>query len=479
MRTYAPADPEAVLGDLLEEPSLARGVVHHAVLPAAAAEFARFPDWVDARIRRVSTAAASSGRTPTRRRRSRATLARTSWSSRRRRPARPSATRCPILQALAEDPAARALLLFPTKALGQDQVAEFGELAAAAGLPSLPSTYDGDTPAPIRGDPHRRAGRRDQPRHAPRGDPAAPHEVVPALRAAPAHRHRRAAHLPRRLRQPRRQRPAPAPADLPPLRQRPGLRLLLGHDREPGELPPTLTGRPSRGRPKRRAAGERHLLVDPPVSTRRPAPAAPVTSPSAGRCRSCGGVPDDRLRPGARRVELILTGLRETLRESHGPRSAGARLPRRLPADRTPRDRARPARRRDPRRRRTNALELGRRHRRLDAAIIAGYPGSIAGTRQQFGRAGRRRATSVAVLVAPALRSTSTLSTTRSSSSTAAGGGAPRPGQPARPARAPARGAFELPFDPGEVFGPGPADDLLAFLGELPHLLLNILLELK
>ena len=35
-----------------------------------------------------------------------------------------------MLQALADDPAARALFLFPTKALGQDQVAEFGELPA-------------------------------------------------------------------------------------------------------------------------------------------------------------------------------------------------------------------------------------------------------------------------------------------------------------------------------------------------------------
>ena len=32
----------------------------------------------------------------------------------------------PALQAIAEDPAARALFLFPTKALGQDQVTEFG-----------------------------------------------------------------------------------------------------------------------------------------------------------------------------------------------------------------------------------------------------------------------------------------------------------------------------------------------------------------
>ena len=28
---------------------------------------------------------------------------------------------------------------------------------------------------------------------------------------------------------------------------------------------------------------------------------------------------------------------------------------------------------------------------------------------------------------------------------------------------------FELPFEPGEWFGPGPADDLLAFLGEARH----------
>ena len=28
---------------------------------------------------------------------------------------------------------------------------------------------------------------------------------------------------------------------------------------------------------------------------------------------------------------------------------------------------------------------------------------------------------------------------------------------------------FELPFEPGEWFGPGPADDLLAFLGEGGH----------
>ena len=51
MRTYAPAEPGAVLDDLLAEPSLARGVVHHAVLAGARRRStATFPDWLDPRI---------------------------------------------------------------------------------------------------------------------------------------------------------------------------------------------------------------------------------------------------------------------------------------------------------------------------------------------------------------------------------------------------------------------------------------------
>jgi DEAD/DEAH box helicase domain-containing protein len=60
----------------------------------------------------------------------------------------------PVLDAILKDPAARALYLFPTKALAQDQMAELHELAGAlnelgAGEIGV-HTYDGDTPQDAR-----------------------------------------------------------------------------------------------------------------------------------------------------------------------------------------------------------------------------------------------------------------------------------------------------------------------------------------
>ena len=56
----------------------------------------------------------------------------------------------PVLQTILQDHSARALYIFPTKALAQDQKSEMNELIDAAGLPINSYTYDGDTPATIR-----------------------------------------------------------------------------------------------------------------------------------------------------------------------------------------------------------------------------------------------------------------------------------------------------------------------------------------
>jgi DEAD/DEAH box helicase domain-containing protein len=64
----------------------------------------------------------------------------------------------PVLSSLLNDPAARALYLFPTKALAQDQLAELHRLAHSLGLtPTWFSTYDGDTPRPARSQIRRHA----------------------------------------------------------------------------------------------------------------------------------------------------------------------------------------------------------------------------------------------------------------------------------------------------------------------------------
>ncbi len=56
----------------------------------------------------------------------------------------------PVLQSILEDPTARAIYLFPTKALAQDQKSDLNELIEASGEEILSYTYDGDTEPGIR-----------------------------------------------------------------------------------------------------------------------------------------------------------------------------------------------------------------------------------------------------------------------------------------------------------------------------------------
>jgi len=473
MRTYAPASVETVLERLLEEPSLARGVLHHAVEPPRDALTAPFPAWLDQRIRAAlgstgidalyvhqaeALAAVHAGRdvcvvTPT-----------ASGKS--------LCYELPVLQALAEDPSARALWLFPTKALGEDQVASFRALCGAAGMAVSTATYDGDTPAPIRST-IRTAGQvvvtNPDMLHAA----ILPHhtkwfqlfEQVRVIVVDELHTYRglfgsHVANVLRRL-----------------LRlcehygSHPVIVTCSATVANPGELATLLTGRSPvvverNGAP----AAERHLLlVDPPLVD-----AASGARGSALALAQRWSLPF--IRAGRQTivfarsrtaVEVVLTGLREALRENLGPRTRvrgyrGGYLP-------TER-RAIEAGLRDGEVLgvvSTNALELGVDIGRLDVAVLAGYPGSIAATWQQAGRAGRRGGTSVAILVATAspvdqyvVHHPEFL--------------LERTPEEARidpdnlhVLLAHLRAAtFEMPFEPGEVFGPAPADDLLAFLGE-------------
>ena len=476
MRYYEPAGVERVLAQILAEPSLASGVVHRATIPARQADFVPMPEWLD---RRIVAGLAGRGISSLYRHQAEAVSAiRAGEDVVVVTPTASGKTLCylvPTLQALAEDPTARALFLFPTKALGQDQVAELGELSRAAGLSINASTYDGDTPAPIRSSV-RSAGQvvvtNPDMLHAA----ILPHhtkwfqlfEQLRLIVIDELHTYRglfgsHVANVLRRL-----------------LRicahygSHPVIVCCSATIGNPAELAAALTGRQPRLIDRNGApSGERHVLMVQP----------PLLDPATGARGSAQTLATRWALPFLRAnrqtlvfgrsrvgVELMLSTLRESLRLGDGPRSRvrgyrGGYLP--------------TERRAVERGLRsgellgvvtTNALELGVDVGQLDVAILAGYPGSIAATWQQMGRAGRRGGTSVAVLIA---------------------GGGPvdryvveHPefllASPPEEARldpdnlhvllAHLKAAcFELPFEPGERFGSGEAEPLLAFLAEEGH----------
>jgi len=115
----------------------------------------------------------------------------------------------------------------------------------------------------------------------------------------------------------------------------------------------------------------------------------------------------------------------------------------------------------------TNALELGIDIGSLDVAVIAGYPGSIASTWQQAGRAGRRTGASVAVFVA----NSSPLNQFIVNHPDYFFGGSPEHGL-INPDNLSILvdhikcASFELPFQDGETFGKESLSEILSFLQE-------------
>ena len=114
----------------------------------------------------------------------------------------------------------------------------------------------------------------------------------------------------------------------------------------------------------------------------------------------------------------------------------------------------------------TNALELGIDIGQLQAAVLAGYPGTISSTWQQGGRAGRRQDTSIVVLVASSTPLDQFIvNNPRYFFGTNMESGLINPDNVAILISHLKCGAFELPFESDESFGPD-SQGLLRYLEE-------------
>ena len=317
----------------------------------------------------------------------------------------------PVAATLLDDPAARALYLFPTKALAQDQLGTLQRWAAEEELEracSRPAVYDGDTPSP---QPHARSA---PTANVVLTNPDMLHVgILPYhgkwhafLRQPAVHRRRRAAHLPRHLRQPRRRRAAAAAAAVRALRLA-GRRSSAARPPSPTrvELAERLTGRQmtlidNDGSPRGR---KYFVLWNPPFLderrdvSRRSANVEAVELLTELVRRRAQTIVFTKARVVA---ELIYKYAVRAARPatatwpSASARTAAATCPtsggeieQELFAGKLLAVAA------------TNALELGIDVGSLDAAILVGFPGTICSTWQQAGRAGRTSQDSLVVLV--------------------------------------------------------------------------------
>ena len=315
----------------------------------------------------------------------------------------------PVLNSILQDPSTRALYLFPTKALAQDQLAELHALTQIVGdqgaLPIGVFTYDGDTPSDarraIRGKAHVVLSNPDMLHsgilpHHPRWAKLFENLRYVVIDELHAYRGVFGSHLSNILRRLQR------------------VCRHYGSDpiyicssatiANPRELAEGLTGRPfelvgESGAPR----GEKFFLFVNP----------PVVNAELGIRRSylheARRVAMEFLKQNLQiilfaqsrlAVEILTTYLKDTF---HGPPGSGEMI-------RGYRGGYLPNRRREIERGlreasvravvSTNALELGIDIGALDAAVMAGYPGTIASTWQRAGRAGRRTTRSAAVMVA-------------------------------------------------------------------------------
>ena len=379
-------------------------------IPAVEAEFAPYPDGTDERLR-AALAARGVEQLYTHQAEAFAhILARRNVVT--TTPTASGKTLCynaPVLNAILQDPSTRALYLFPTKALAQDQLAELHALSELVTRGTETQigvfTYDGDTPSDarraIRGKAHVVLSNPDMLHsgilpHHPRWAKLFENLRFVVIDELHAYRGVFGSHLGNIIRRLHR------------------VCRHYGSDpvficssatiANPRELAESLTGRPFElversGAPR----GEKFFLfVNPPVvnaqlGIRRSylSEARRVALEFLKHNLQLILFAQSRLA-----VEILTTYLKDAF---HGPPGAadvirgyrGGYLPnRRREIERGLREghvRAVVS---------TNALELGIDIGALDVAVLAGYPGTIAATWQRAGRAGRRTTRSAAVFVA-------------------------------------------------------------------------------
>ncbi len=311
----------------------------------------------------------------------------------------------PVLSAILKNPDARALYLFPTKALSADQTSELYELIEAMGVDVKTYTYDGDTPAAAR-----RAIR--QAGHIVVTNPdmlhsgILPHhtkwvklfENLQYIVIDEIHTYRgvfgsNLANVLRRL-----------------MRlcefygSHPQFILCSATIANPKELAETLTGQPvtlidCNGAPM----GQRHFVFyNPPVVNRQLGirrGAVPEVRDIAGMLLK-NGIQAITFARARVTVEILTRYLKDMVRDPLG--NAGRVRGYRggyLPTQRREIERGLRAGQIDAVVS-TNALELGIDIGALDACVLCGYPGTIASAWQQAGRAGRRKGSSIVFFVA-------------------------------------------------------------------------------
>lgn len=311
----------------------------------------------------------------------------------------------PVVSAILENNDARALYLFPTKALSADQVSGLYDMIEALGVDIKTYTYDGDTQAAAR-KAIREAG------HIVVTNPdmlhanILPHhtkwvklfENLEYIVIDELHTYRGVfgSHLANVLRRLMRL--------CAFYGSHPRFILCSATIANPVELASQLTGREVASVTENGAPmGERHFVFyNPPVVNRqlgiRRGVVNEVKRIAEGLLRN--GIPTIVFCKSRLQVEVITRHMKECVRNAYG---ATGRV-------RGYRGGYLPSERRDIERGlrsgevdmvvSTNALELGIDIGSLTACVLCGYPGTIASTWQQAGRAGRRKGTALTILVA-------------------------------------------------------------------------------